>query len=288
MSKPDSGNSELNDYDGSEWVKFTTKSWKIYRPEQRDSDDIQHPAKFPEELAADYIEFFTQTGDLVLDPFAGTGSAIQAAEDLGRRGIGVELNEEYARIARRKLTPEYPTEIVNGDAREWVETAKKGIRFPDPMGDPEPPEFDFIITSPPYWNVLQKSRGGADTAQKKREREGLDTVYSDSTRDLGNIDDYEVFIRELVAFFEGLDSLITDGGYLAIVTQNVRAEDGEVRPIAYDLGTRLRDTYELKGERIWLQDDKPSAIWGYPTEYVSGKAHHIINVFKKRDGDGGA
>lgn len=277
---------KLNDKDASDWVKFTTKTWKVYQPGSRGEEDKKHPAKFPEKLAADYIEFFTQRGDRVFDPFCGTGTTIDVAAKLGREAVGVELNEEYARIAQEKLDDGMPAEVVHADSREWLEIAKSGVPFPDPMDyDPAPFTADFVFTSPPYWDVLGKSRGGADTRHKQREAEGLDTNYGENSEDLGNIEGYGTFIDELVGFFEDMRDVVSPGGYVAIVSQNVRAEDGEVRPIAYDLGARLREAYALKGERLWLQDDKMSAIWGWPTEYTSGKAHHIINILKKRKVD---
>jgi DNA modification methylase len=277
---------ELNDYDGSEWVKFTTKTWKVYRPDSRGEDDITHPAKFPEELAEDYIKFFTQSGELVFDPFAGVGTTVSMAEQLERQAIGVELNDEYVSIGDEKLATEYPSEMVKDDARRFIKRAvDDGIPFPDPMGECVPPSIDFVFTSPPYWDVLNKSRGGAETTHKQRERDGVDTTYSNDDSDLGNIPEYEKFIDTLAETFEMMYPLLDQDAYLAIVTQNVRDDDGEVKPISYDLASRLSETYTLKGERLWLQDDKQSAIWGYPTEYVSGKSHHIINVFKKEGDD---
>jgi site-specific DNA-methyltransferase (adenine-specific) len=53
-----------------------------------------HSAAFPAELPSWFIKLFTQPGDLVLDPFAGSGTTLQAANQLGRRFIGVELSKE--------------------------------------------------------------------------------------------------------------------------------------------------------------------------------------------------
>jgi site-specific DNA-methyltransferase (adenine-specific) len=59
-----------------------------------------HSAAFPVELPSWFINLFTQPGDLVLDPFAGSGTALQAANHLSRRFIGIELSEEiYNRFA---------------------------------------------------------------------------------------------------------------------------------------------------------------------------------------------
>ena len=57
----------------------------------------RHPAIFPLELASDHIRSWTNPGDLVLDPMAGSGTTLRAAKDLGRRSIGVEINEAYCK-----------------------------------------------------------------------------------------------------------------------------------------------------------------------------------------------
>ena len=54
-----------------------------------------HPAVFPRELAERVIRAYSFVGDIVLDPFAGTGTTVWAAEALRRLGVGIELNEEY-------------------------------------------------------------------------------------------------------------------------------------------------------------------------------------------------
>ena len=56
-----------------------------------------HEAIFPEELVIPLIKVGSGEGDIVLDPFAGTGTTCRVAEDLGRVGLGVELNSEYVK-----------------------------------------------------------------------------------------------------------------------------------------------------------------------------------------------
>ena len=63
-----------------------------------------HPTSKPLAMVADWVEKFTLPGDLVLDPFAGGGTTLRAAADLGRKAIGVELDEAYCEIAARRLS----------------------------------------------------------------------------------------------------------------------------------------------------------------------------------------
>jgi DNA modification methylase len=58
-----------------------------------------HSAAFPKELPSWFIKLFTEERDLVLDPFAGSGTACVAALELNRRFIGIELKDEYRKLA---------------------------------------------------------------------------------------------------------------------------------------------------------------------------------------------
>jgi site-specific DNA-methyltransferase (adenine-specific) len=62
-----------------------------------------HPAMFPESLVKDHITTWTNPGEIVLDPFAGSGTTIKAAKELGRQAIGIEINPEYVKIINNRL-----------------------------------------------------------------------------------------------------------------------------------------------------------------------------------------
>src|SRR5512136_571653 len=96
---------KLNNLDPKTWLKFQ-KSWFVHNPPRRVKGVLVHPAKFPETLAQEFIEFFTKRGETVLDPMAGTGSTLVAALRAGRNSYGIELNPKYAEIARRVIEEE--------------------------------------------------------------------------------------------------------------------------------------------------------------------------------------
>lgn len=64
---------------------------------------IPHPTPFPEEIPFRLIMFYSFPGDLVLDPFLGSGTTLKVARHLGRRGIGYEIRKEYAELAKRRI-----------------------------------------------------------------------------------------------------------------------------------------------------------------------------------------
>ncbi len=63
-----------------------------------------HPAPFPVALPRRFIELYTYLGDLVLDPFAGSGSTALAAATTGRDFVGYDIDEDYIRIAENRLS----------------------------------------------------------------------------------------------------------------------------------------------------------------------------------------
>lgn len=65
-----------------------------------------HPNEKPLELPQRFISLHSAPGDLVLDPFMGSGTTLRAAKDLGRIAIGIELDEEQCEIAARRLSQE--------------------------------------------------------------------------------------------------------------------------------------------------------------------------------------
>lgn len=63
-----------------------------------------HPAIFPEKLAKDHVLSWSNPGDVILDPFAGSGTTMKAAKELNRQWCGIEINPEYCAIAEARLS----------------------------------------------------------------------------------------------------------------------------------------------------------------------------------------
>jgi DNA modification methylase len=263
----------LNDLSSTEWLKFQ-KSWFIHSPPKRKKGVLQHPAKFPESLAREFIEFFTHRGEMVFDPMAGTGSALVAALRSGRNSLGIELNPAYAEIARQMIAKEREAlgepaaslraEVITGDAADLAACSL--------------PLIDYVITSPPYWDMLHAH--GSETQRKRRASPRLDVVYSDDPRDLGNLADYPQFLDRLVEIYARMDPYLRPGAYITIIVKNVKKR-GKVYPLAWDLASRLSEVYTLKDERIWCQDNLALAPFGIGSAWVSNTHHHYCLQFRK-------
>jgi hypothetical protein len=106
-----------------EWKDLHISHWSFGGARQ-----VEHEAMFPKELPGRLIKMFSLKDELVLDPFLGSGTTALAAEELGRRSFGYELNEKFVPIIRKKLGP---------IPRERIELVRR-------EGSIELPEIDYI------------------------------------------------------------------------------------------------------------------------------------------------
>jgi DNA modification methylase len=266
----------LNDLEPKTWLKFQ-KSWFIHNPPPRRKDVLRHPGKFPETLAQEFIEFFTKRGQVVLDPMVGTGSTLVAALRCERHSYGVELNPEYSALARQVVAEErerlgdaairLTAQVITGDAAQIA----------DHIQALNIPLIDYVLTSPPYWDMLHAP--GAKTQQQRRTDQTLDVYYSDDPQDLGNLSDYNEFIGRLTAIYAGLQPHLRQGAYLTIIVKNVK-KGGVIYPLAWDLARNLTETYALKDEKIWVQDNIRLAPYGLGNAWVSNTFHHYCLQFR--------
>ena len=266
----------LNDLDPKTWLKFQ-KSWFIHNPPRRRKDVIQHPAKFPESLAQEFIEFFTKRDQVVFDPMVGTGSTLVAALRAGRHSIGIELNQAYAELAGQIVAEEQ--ESLGDPARQLTCEVIQGnaIRIPDFISEYQLPPFDYVLTSPPYWDMLHAK--GAQTQNKRRTKPELDVTYSEDPEDLGNVHDYYQFITQLVNIYSALKPFIRPRAYMTVIVKNIK-KGGKIYPLAWDLARKLERTFTLKDERIWCQDDIRLAPYGLGNAWVSNTFHHYCLQFR--------
>jgi len=86
-----------------EWVDYTKQVWNIPVPSKNDVAYGEHSAIMPEEIVKRLVKLFSFVDDVVLDPFAGSGTTLKVAKLMGRRYIGYEINEEYKKVVNKKL-----------------------------------------------------------------------------------------------------------------------------------------------------------------------------------------
>lgn len=107
---------ELSVLSKEEWKEYFSGHWKFGGAKQ-----VEHEAVFPEELPKRLIQMFSFVGDRVLDPFAGSGTTLKSALELGREAIGYEINPEFVELIKRKV----------GTLNLKITERKENPRFPE-------------------------------------------------------------------------------------------------------------------------------------------------------------
>jgi site-specific DNA-methyltransferase (adenine-specific) len=98
FDRPDSGKSDII---STEFMDATLSIWNNIPPES--ATRVQHPAPFPVKLAERVIKLYSYVGDVVLDPFVGSGSTCVAANESGRHYVGFDISPEYCKIAQTRI-----------------------------------------------------------------------------------------------------------------------------------------------------------------------------------------
>ena len=205
----------------------------------------------------------------------GTGSAMVAAGNLKRNAVGVELSPEFFKVAKKRIEK-------NKSRNDILPLKGSSYNLKDLIARScvKNVLFDYTITSPPYWNQLERN----SLRQKSRTEKGLSTKYSENKEDLGNISDYYEFIERQAKIFDNVYDVTKPNGYLTVITNNVYYK-GRLFPLAFDtaisLARRNGKSWVLKDEKIWLQDDKALVALGVNNAWVANRHHQYCLIFRK-------
>jgi len=228
-----------------------------------------HPATFSERDIERLLRLFTKEGQTVLDPFVGSGSTLIACHNAKRQGIGIELVDEWVQVTRQRLDDAgagTEQQVLAGDAEEKLDEIA-------------PASIDFVVTSPPYWSILGKAAGMK--AQAERVQRDLPTKYSEHEADLGNIQDYRVFLQSLGEVFAKCATVLRPAKYLACIVSDFR-HGPKFHLYHADVAVVIEEQgLPLKGITILLQDSKNLYPFGIPYGFVSNIHHQYILIHQK-------
>ncbi|HFG1773417.1 TPA: DNA methyltransferase [Vibrio cholerae] len=278
--KPVDPRNKLNDLNGTEWLPETKSFWfqkGLGSKHAHAQIERLHPAPYSFQDVMRLIKFFTKSGDTVLDPFSGIGSTMKACALTSRKGVGVELTESWNELAKKRLLTE-----VGDDALEGINFINGDCR--NEVANLEDNSLDFMVTSPPYWFILNKK---VDHKTRVRIEEELELSYSEDERDLGNISDYQDFLAELKTIFIEVGKKLKPHKYMAIVVSDFRHKSkfysfhSDIIRMLDEEVTNDNKKLTLQGVKVLAQNHKSLLPYGYPFAYVENIHHQYILIFRK-------
>ena len=260
---------KLNDLDGRTWLLLTKSFWTS-EPSLDDKAAYNHPAPFMIKDIEKLISLFTKKGMTVLDPFVGSGTTLIAAHRLGRRGIGIDLNEEYKQLYHQRLNDNIDEcQYIVGDSLKVLDNIEM---------------VDYIVTSPPYHNILRNnSKGTRNNTGKNYRMSARDGVeyYSELDNDLGNFDKYEDFLTALKNIMSKAYICLRSKKYASIIISDFTVDKKEMC-VQSDVVRLMQDIgFSFVGTTILIQTVKPLYPFGYPYAYRINHHHQNIINFRK-------
>jgi DNA modification methylase len=288
----------LNELSGEEWLYFTKSVWgTAYPSELGHALRKQHGANKPPRLMARLIEFFTTSGELVLDPFAGVGGTLLGAAIARgpRRALGIEIEARWVEVYETLLAQLCSERGGQGPRLADIGTSDPGGERPfDPAGltmrhgdsmlvlpELEAESVDFVATDPPYNIQLPITMAGGKLAEEHANRRTDYSMVTDHPGDLANSADYETFLDRMESVFVQLARVLRPDRYAAVIVRDAYQE-GRYIFTGSDLAQRAtRAGFTVKGDVIWYQAGTRLRPYGYPRSYVPNIAHQHVLVLRR-------
>jgi len=266
---------KCNQLDGKRWLQNSISVWSDVRKTTEETR-LKHPAMFPSMLVERLVEsFLPPDGHVILDPFAGSGSTVVAAERLGKQGIGLELSPEYVELANQRLAE--LRRASNGASKQRSKKFASVVYQSSAarLLDYVPAEtVDLCISSPPYWNILNQRR----TADLKSTRH-----YGNLEGDLGTIEEYQNFLDAVTDVFAEVLMTLKSGAYCCVIVMDLRKKN-RFFPLHSDLASRLVSIgYILDDLIIWNRQSEYNNLrpLGYPSVFRVNKVHEFVLLMQK-------
>jgi DNA modification methylase len=287
----------LNELTGEEWLYFTKSLMTTaYPSELGHAARRAHGANKPPRLMARLIEFFSRSGDLVLDPFAGVGGTLLGAAIARgpRRALGIELDPRWAAIFETVVRDLSNERDGAGPELADLGTADPGgprrfdasgieMRVGDALAllpGIADGSVDLVATDPPYNLQLPMTMAGGALAETHANRRTDYAMVTDSPDDLANAANYPAFLERMGLVFGDLRRVLRDGGYALVIVRDAY-QDGRYVFTGSDLAAGAADVgLTPKGDLIWYQAGTRLRPYGYPHAFVPNIVHQHILVLR--------
>ena len=244
---------QVNDLDLSNWQQYddvlTDSLWILEARDSSGAHQADYHGNFIPQIPSQLLRRFTKAGDIVLDPFIGSGTTAIEANRLGRRYIGVDLAPPVAEIARRRIVedsrmPDTPALWETSPAYAPPEPPDLNIIAGDSAAEDTADEIrqrlaaygaegvQFLIMHPPYHNIIK---------------------FSDAAADLSNCRDVNHFLERFMAAYANMGQFLEPGRHLAVVIGDIY-QKSEWVPLQGLLTSALLATPDLRLKSIIVKN----------------------------------
>jgi DNA modification methylase len=194
------------------WLQLTRGN-KTVLPSRFKHEDV----RASDNMLEIFIEKFSEKGQIVFDPFAGFGTTLLIAEEMGRASYGIEYSQVKVNYVRELLV--HPEHLIHGDSRSLLEY--------------DLPNFDLCLTSPPYTNEQDTENPFVDYRQK-----GFD---------------YRSYLKEMGHIFSQVAQKLNPSGHVVIEAANLKKQ-GHVTTLAWDIAQEVSNILHFEGETVIAWD----------------------------------
>jgi DNA modification methylase len=256
--------SHINCMTAKDWIQSQVAVWEFFYEKRDIRDKNIHPAMFPIALPMKCIRLFTHEGELVLDPFVGSGTTLLAAQDLNRNAVGFDLKKEYIELARSRLTQ---TRLSGGTQQIAIQDDAHNI--PQYL---ESETVSLCVTSPPYANMLNRRRLNKSIRGNLRQNEHYLKIqqYSNDPRDLGTMNSIQ-YAKTLEEIYRGILPLMRPKAHCVINVTDLWWENKRVPVHVHVIEALQRAGFELRNIIIWDRRNLVNrvGIFGWPSNYIT-------------------
>ncbi len=266
----------INCLTAKEWVKSQVGIWEFFYEKRDVRDKDIHPAVFPIGLPSKCIQIMTHKGELVLDPFAGIGTTLVAARDLGRNSIGFDLKNEYVEFAKKRLGQQNlqstQQTMICDDANNISNYIEENT-------------VSLCVTSPPYAHMLNKARLNKSMRSDTRNNKHFKKVqqYSDDPRDLGTMN-HDLFSEALTNIYKGILPLMKPRAHCVVNVNDVWWNNKRIPTHVYTIKALEKAGFELRNIFIWDKRNLVNGvgIFGWPSNFIKLGAtfEYVLDFWK--------
>ncbi len=232
-----------------------------------------HPAVMPMQMAKFLIETFSHHGELILDPFSGTGTVVKGAIELGRKAIGVDISLNYSKVAHER-SPDGIFLVMDSER----------------IGSIPLPPVSCIITSPPYGNILSSAQ--THRSRKNRNVPFRGRPYTFLNEDIGNME-LKAALDKIVRILTHSSSHLRRRGHLLVnVPDNFYDKklkslvpfSGYITEKLEDQGLVFKNKFIWDRSNMFLSYGEPNyGMFGFPSNFlILSGSYEIILDFQKK------